>query len=132
MLNAQTFQTSVRDALLTWTNNPINDDSWSTSIEIPSDVITDEEIIAFVNASDRFSEGYAIWVYDGPNYKSASMELLFFPFEKDRPIRRIKDACLIIKHDETCEMERMERASEAFAAGGMDEYNYAMGYGVIS
>jgi|13_taG_2_1085334.scaffolds.fasta_scaffold00296_4 hypothetical protein len=106
--------------LVSWTDNPVDDDSWDTSHTLPSQGFTDENAITFADDMG-VDKCCALWLYEGPPYVVGVHErILFNPFVSQY-VRRVRDAKVI--PDGPCEMQKMELLSEAFARGGMTAYN---------
>ena len=81
-----TSQTNtIRAAIIASTNNPIADDSCECTITIPNTVITDAEIINFVNKPNS-----AIFLYEGPDYEGKIIEVLHDGFRCSFPSKHLE------------------------------------------
>ena len=130
----------IKEVFVTATNDPLNAGCWMHTHKIEEIYeVSDMELINIFTEQDEYEQysDCALWIYEGPEWRKTPLgdgqlwgeEVSYEPF-KTQFVRRIRDAKFVIE-DEVCEMERMERGAEAFAYGGMDEYNSVMGYGVV-
>ena len=147
---------NIRTAIITWTNNPVADDSWDRSVSIPDECKTDEQVLAFLNVPSL-----AVFLYEGPDYEGKVVEVLHEGLRCDFPsryleirgvktledvksqglyairemlfcplekARQIQEAVEENSDDDWMDGWKREIAMEAGMMGGCDAYNEVMGY----
>lgn len=145
------MENNVRMILVSWTNDPVKDDSWVYDKAVPVELETEQEILTWAESfvRNRFN---SIFLYEGPDYygeveevlhggikysahsvngkrlmnDSSSIllrELLFCPFENVKCLREAVE-----EEDDSFNEWRREIAMEEGILNGIESYNDWMGW----
>lgn len=80
MNNIKTF------LLLSWTSNAIDNDSWSTSLQVMPG-ISDSDMLQFI---PDFCKNDWVWLYTGESFLDDDGNILFNPWEKTDCLRMLR------------------------------------------
>lgn len=77
----------VRMLLVSYTNHPVQDDSWVCCLHLPDSVRRKDEVLDWCKNNQNIDICDALWIYEGKSFEDEDENLLFDPFQYADQIR---------------------------------------------